>query len=262
MLSIKQIEQFIVDGYVRIDQAFSKALAQQAREIIWRDLGCSEFDSTTWTRPVIRLPGYADPPFVSAANTPKLVSAYDQLVGPDRWVPMGGIGTFPIRFPTDQQDTGDTGWHIDVSFPGPDSKQLDYSTWRVNINSKNRALLVLFLFSDIGSHDAPTRIRVGSHLTIAKFLRSAGEEGTGLQGFDFSTTSSCEEAVATGEQGTVYLCHPFLVHAAQVNHGVRPRFLAQPPLAFKQELKVLSEATGTVYPVEAAIRRALNDQND
>ena len=261
MLSNKQIEQFIVDGYVRIDQAFSKELAEQARAIIWRDLGCSETDPKTWTRPVVRLDGYIDPPFVSAANTPELVTAYDQLVGPDRWVPMGGIGTFPVRFPTDQQDTGDTGWHIDVSFPGPDSKSNDYATWLVNINSKNRALLVLFLFSDVGTHDAPTRVRVGSHMTIAKFLRSAGEKGTGLQGFDFSTTASCKEAVATGEAGTVYLCHPFIVHAAQVNRGHVPRFLAQPPLAFKRELDVLSEPTGIVYPVEAAIRRALNDHD-
>ncbi len=256
MLSSKQIEQFIVDGFVRIDNAFSKEVAEQARAILWRDLGCSETDPKTWTRPVIRLTGYSDPPFVSAANTPELVGAYDQLVGPNRWVPMGGIGTFPIRFPTDQQDTGDTGWHFDVSFPGPHSKAFDYATWRANINSKNRALLVLFLFSDVGPLDAPTRIRVGSHLIVAKYLRSAGEEGIGLQDFDFSTTSSCEEAVATGDAGTVYLCHPFLVHAAQVNRGRVPRFLAQPPLAFKQELDVLSKPSGIVYPVEAAIRRA------
>lgn len=241
MLSSKQIEQFIVDGCVRIDQAFSKEFAEQARAILWRDLGCSETDPTTWTRPVVRLAGYSDPPFVSAANAPELVSAFDQLVGPDRWVPMRRIGTFPIRFPTNQQDTGDTGWHFDVSFPGPDSKSFDYSTWRVNINSRNRALLVLFLFSDIGPYDAPTRIRVGSHTTVAKFLRSVSEDGIGLSDFDFSTTASCEEAVATGDEGTVYLCHPFLVHAAQVNRGHLPRFMAQPALAFKQELAVLSE---------------------
>lgn len=261
MLSSEQIEQFIVDGYVRIDHAFSKELAERARAILWRHLDCSETDPKTWTQPIIRLTGYSDPPFVDAANSPALVSAFDQLIGPDRWVPMGGIGTFPIRFPTDQRDTGDTGWHIDVSFPGPDSKSFDYSTWRANINSKNRALLVLFLFSNVGPHDAPTRIRVGSHMTVAKLLRPAGEDGSGLQDLNFSTTASCEEAIATGDEGTVYLCHPFLVHAAQVNRGQLPRFIAQPSLAFKQELNVLSEPSGIVYPVEAAIRRALDDRD-
>ena len=38
------------------------------------------------------------------------------------------------------------------------------------------------------------------------------------------------ELIATGEAGTVYLCHPFLVHAAQINYGTQPRFMAQPPL--------------------------------
>jgi hypothetical protein len=35
------------------------------------------------------------------------------------------------------------------------------------------------------------------------------------------------EALATGEAGTVYLCHPFLVYAAQRHEGT-PRFLANP----------------------------------
>jgi hypothetical protein len=37
-------------------------------------------------------------------------------------------------------------------------------------------------------------------------------------------------AYATGRAGDVYLCHPFLVHAAQPHRGTRPRFMAQPPL--------------------------------
>jgi len=37
-------------------------------------------------------------------------------------------------------------------------------------------------------------------------------------------------AAGTGDAGTVYLCHPFLVHASQPHQGYCPRFLAQPPL--------------------------------
>ncbi len=33
-----------------------------------------------------------------------------------------------------------------------------------------------------------------------------------------------------GLAGDVYLCHPFLVHAAQSHLGTTPRFLAQLPL--------------------------------
>jgi hypothetical protein len=38
-----------------------------------------------------------------------------------------------------------------------------------------------------------------------------------------------KEALATGKAGTVYLCHPFIVHAAQDHHGTSPKFMAQPP---------------------------------
>jgi hypothetical protein len=33
-------------------------------------------------------------------------------------------------------------------------------------------------------------------------------------------------ALATGTAGDVWLCHPFLVHAAQPHHGSSPRFMA------------------------------------
>jgi hypothetical protein len=76
-----QISQFIRDGFVRIDNAFPRELADQARAILWRDLPCSAHDPSTWTRPVIRLPGYGDSPFREAINTPALHAAFDEIVG-------------------------------------------------------------------------------------------------------------------------------------------------------------------------------------
>lgn len=65
-------------------------------------------------------------------------------------------------------------------------------------------------------------------------------------------------ALATGDAGTVYLCHPFLVHAAQMHHGKVPRFLAQPPLAPAEPLR-LEREDGRYSPVEIAIRLALSE---
>jgi hypothetical protein len=73
-----------------------------------------------------------------------------------------------VRFPS--VDPGDAGWHIDVSFG---TEAADFMSWRANIHSKGRALLMLFLFSDVGQLDAPTRIRVGSHADIARQLAPA-----------------------------------------------------------------------------------------
>ena len=172
-LSDAQVEQFIVDGFVRIDAAFPRAVADAARAILWRETGCDPHDPSTWARPVVRLGYHGQAPFTAAVNTPTLHRAFDQLVGHGRWRPGRDVGTFPIRFPS-PAGPGDTGWHVDVSF-GPDGT--DYSQWRVNIASKGRALLMLFLLSDVSLHDAPTRIRAGSHIDIARLLAPAGEDG-------------------------------------------------------------------------------------
>jgi hypothetical protein len=257
-LSDAQIQQFIHDGFVRIDSAFPRDLADQGRSILWRDTGCDEGDPKTWTKPVIRLGMYGQAPFARAPNTPVLRKAFDQLVGPGRWRPRTDLGTFPIRFPS-PDDPGDAGWHIDTSFPPETGDPNDFLNWHANLISKGRALLMLFLFSDVGENDAPTRIRVASHLDVARMLAPAGESGLSLRELaanGFVETVARREVLATGGAGTVYLCHPFLVHAAQSHRGIRPRFLAQPPL-LPAEPFLLNRTDGAYSPVEQAIRIAL-----
>lgn len=255
-LAPTEVTAFIDQGFVKVEDAFSRDLAEEARTILWRDTGCSPDDPSTWTKPVVRLGFYSQPPFVAAANTATLHRAFDQLVGHGRWVPRGNLGTFPIRFPS-PDDPGDAGWHVDASFGTEDP---DFMSWRVNVHSKGRALLMLFLFSDVGPDDAPTRIRVGSHLEMARILAPAGEEGLSLGELarhGFAETAHCAEAPATGDAGAVYLCHPFLVHAAQSHRGRRPRFMAQPPLLPASGRLELTRPDDDHAPVEIAIRTAL-----
>jgi hypothetical protein len=116
---------------------------------------------------------------------------------------------------------------------------------------------MLFLLSDVGECDAPTRIKVGSHLDIARLLEPAGEGGLPHGAIDrLVTPLQRPEALATGEAGDVYLCHPFLVHAAQMHRGSLPRLLAQPPLHPAEPFR-LDRADGDYSPVEVAIRQAL-----
>ncbi len=250
-LTDAQIRQFIERGFIRLDRAFPRALADEGREILWRDTGCDPDDPLTWRQPVIRLGDYAQEPFRLAVNTPLLRSAYDQLVGEGRWLPRHSLGTFPIRFPS-ADDPGDTGWHAEASFEGADG------SWRLNLNSKGRALLMLFLFSDVGEDDAPTRIRVGSHFEVPRLLEPAGDAGLSYLELAERLDASVDWplALATGEAGTVYLCHPFLIHAAQLHRGTKPRFMAQPPLCPAEPLQ-LQRDDGDYSPVEAAIRVGL-----
>jgi hypothetical protein len=72
-----------------------------------------------------------------------------------------------------------------------------------------------------------------------------------------SATTNADEIIANGNAGTVYLCHPFLLHAAQPHRGQTPRFMAQPPLMPRVPLQ-LTKADSNFSPVELAIRLALN----
>lgn len=250
MLTDEEIEAFVRDGFVRVAGAFPRAVADECRAELWAATGCDPDDSATWTRPVIRIDGLGTPPFRAAANTPALHEAFDQLVGAGRWVPRTGLGTFPIRFPSDEPP-GDDGWHVEAGFPGDDG------AYRVNLESRGRALLMLFLFSEVGADDAPTRVRIGSHLDVPPLLADAGPDGR--EWFDLCMAAvpagaHRPEALVTGGPGDVYLCHPYLIHAAQPHHGTTPRFMAQPPLAPTGPLD-LSGTNPT--PVERAVLAGL-----
>jgi len=256
-LSKREIEQFIHTGFVRIDNAFSQEIADAALDILWDDLPCERLNPATWSEPVIRLGMYTQQPFIDSLNNERLYSAFNQLVGENKWIPCRSVGTFPVRFPSNRQPN-DTGKHVDASFPGNEPN--NYFEWRINVKSKGRALLMLALYSDVGENDAPTVIYEGSHIDVARLL--AQKDDSGLSFMELANKldelPKRKEVFATGKAGTVYLCHPFLVHSAQPHKGSTPKFMAQPPLLLRGELSI-SDSDVAYSPVEQAIRLALED---
>ena len=120
----------MIDGYVHLEDAFDAELAAACVDVLWSMLDVDRTNPTTWTQPVIRIPGSIDPDVVAAINTQRLVGAIDDLLGGgDAWQPRShGYGTFAVRFPSDV-DPGDAGWHIDGSFGEP-------PWYRVNFESR------------------------------------------------------------------------------------------------------------------------------
>jgi hypothetical protein len=246
-LSDAEITAFIENGFVPLREAFPRSLADRCRQLLWEQTGLDPDDRAGWTQPVLRLGSQYAEPFCQAANTPHLHGAFDQLVGQGRWIAHPHLaGTVVVRFPVEDKP-GDDGWHVDTSFEKD-------GEWHANLHSDGRSLLMLFLFSDVGPDDAPTRIRVGSHLDIAAQLEPAGDIGLTLN--PLPQLPERPVAYATGSAGDVFLCHPFLVHAADRHRGKTPRFLAQPGLLFAERL-ALERADGAYSPVEAAVRMGL-----
>ena len=94
-------------------------------------------------------------------------------------------------------------------------------------------------------------------MDMARFLEPAGESGMSQMNLN-EMSADRPVALATGEAGTVYLCHPLLVHAAQRHRGSMPRFMAQPPLGLREPYRLHRE-DGAYSPVEISIRQALRD---
>ncbi|MCR5976679.1 phytanoyl-CoA dioxygenase [Gordonia jinghuaiqii] len=247
----QMIDRFLSDGFVKIENAFDRKIGLRCAAELWDQIAPSADDPASWTESLIWVPGMSTPPFTEIANTDVLVSAYDALVGPGRWRPRLGMGTFPLRFPSTEPPEA-AGWHVEASFAGDDGGP------RVSLRSRGRALLMLFLLSDVGEDDAPTLIRVGSHLKVPPFLVEAGPHGRDWM--DVCTdvvpaTEDCPVVSATGCIGDVYLCHPFLVHSAQAHHGRAPRFMAQPPLESIGELDLDADQ---LTPVAECVHRGLS----
>lgn len=221
------VERFVADGFVKLDRAVPPDVVDRCVDLLWAEAGVDRDDPSTWTRPVIWVGGMSQEPFVQAVNAPVLHDAFDALVGPGRWAARHSIGSFPLRFPH-PVEPDDAGWHIEGSYevPGVDG-------YWTNVHSRGRVLLMLFLFTEIDEDDAPTRIRVGSHRDVPPVLLAYGDRGAPgrvLGPLVDAASAHRPVVLATGAPGDVYVCHPFLVHAAQPNHGRRPRFLGQPAL--------------------------------
>jgi Phytanoyl-CoA dioxygenase (PhyH) len=253
VLAGEEISAFARDGFVAVRSAVTAGLARDCQAAVWGELesrGVLRDDPATWTAPVVRIPCPESGPFAVAGTAPRLWEAYDQLIGTGRWWHRHGVGgTIPVRFPS-QADPGDAGWHIESSYRAD-------GQWRVNVGSRERGLLAIFLLTDADSGSAPTRLRPGSHLDVPAVLAPAGDDG--LPGHEAAVRAAAASAhrptvLATGRTGDVFLCHPFLVHAASWPHRGRfPRMIAQPAVTLLGQYALAPRPGEQPPPVEQAI---------
>lgn len=248
VLGDDQIEKFITDGFVKLESAFPRSLAEECLQLLWEQIKPDRDRPETWTEPLVYVWDCPQEPFRRAANTSRLHAAFDQLVGPGRWRPAESLGWFVIRFPG-QVEPPDVGWHVDGSYPAAEG-----DGYGLNVRSRGCGLRMLFLFSDVTDQHGPTMLRAGSHLDVPALLAPYGSAGTTDHELfrQLDVSSGRPVTNATGEVGDVYLCHPFLVHGAQRNRAAAPRFLAQPSLRLIGELD-LDQAAGAASPVERAV---------
>ncbi len=218
---------FDTDGYLRLEGAAPRAVADAARELLWQQLDVGR-DPATWTQPVVWIADLTGAgPFGELARNPRLAEALDELCGEGGWLPRGALGNIPVRFPV-RPPAEDRGWHIDLNTPGDDG------AW--SVTNRPRTLLVLTLLSEVTIDDAPTRIRAGSHRDTARVLGDEPLDAVQAGALVDAASVSRPVHLATGAPGDLFLLHPFTVHAADEHRGCTPRFMAQGPVLLTRPL--------------------------
>ena len=288
-LTDAQVAGFIEDGYVKLEEAVPRSAALAAQDFLWDRLaaqGVRRDDPATWAEPMVHLKEvYADDVF-QACQTPRLTGAIEDLVGRDRWAGKGrptAWGWWPVNFAVgaDKPWTVPTGgWHWDgIQF-------------RHYVDSPDQGLLLLPMFSETGPRGGGTLIAAGSHRPVARLLARhpdgleigeaialshrtypwlaelAGKTKTVPDRVAYfmdeshpdDTGQPLRVVEATASPGDVYLCHPFLFHAASQNHSGVPRFMCNRTTSLTGRMNVRA-LTLDSSPVEISIHQALSEGN-
>ena len=287
VLSSDQIDHFIQNGWVRLEEAIKRADALAVQDYLWEHVekrGVLKADKSTWTQPMVHIKeAYSDGPFQNC-QTERLTNAILDLVGEGRWSEQGKEvtwGWWPVNF----SQGADEPWTVPVH-----GWHWDGIHFRHYIDAPDQGLLLLPMFSDTIPHGGATVIAEGSHKLTARYLNSKPEGvelGAGIQGciaenlwlqqlvgkaplpegenrvsyfMDKYTTDEngtrlkVVEAVANA--GDVYMCHPFLFHAAAQNHSKTPRFMCNRTVKLTQRLHIHDDSTD-LSPLEISVRAAL-----
>ena len=217
--------------------------------MIWSELakqGVTDHDPATWTEPVVRISCPEGGPFADAGTRPVLWEAFDQLIGQGRWWRRPGVGgTIPVRFPS-QRDPGDAGWHIEASYESD-------GHWQVNIRFPGTRPAGAVPVQRRGRRQRADPAAAWLAPDAARVLAPAGDAGlawTEAAQAAARVSAARPTTLATGRAGDVFLCHPFLVHAASWPHAGRlPRIVAQPAVGLHDQFPL----SAPLSPVERAI---------
>ena len=253
VLKANDVDHFIRKGYVKVERAFSPAIADEWSKVCFERLGYDQDDLTTWAEARIHMGGSKHVEVKEFA--PRVYDAICDLLGgekrleqPCRWsdhfIVNLGIGADE---PWQPAGPATPGWHKDGDF------------FRHFLDSPEQGLLVFVNWTDVVHRGGPTYIATDSVPVVAKFL-AAHPEGVLPGEFDFpGLVGECHEfEEATAEAGDVYLLHPFLLHAASQNPLRRIRIITNPPVHLSEPMRFDRKNPDEFSPVELGVLAGLS----
>lgn len=241
VLTDEQVQSFLDNGYLKIENCFSREFAQRWTDRAFERLGYDKHDPATWERPLVHMDIESKRPVSEMA--PRAWDAICDVVGGveridpetrhiesrhfttinsfywgDSFVANFGKGADEPWQPPSPQVPG---WHKDGSY------------FRHFLDSPQQALLVIVLWSDVVHQGGGTFIAPDSVRHVARHLYAHPE---GVRGFS-DLIHQCERfEEVTGSVGDVFIMHPFMLHASSQNHAGVARFITNPPVMLREPL--------------------------
>jgi hypothetical protein len=250
-LTQSDIDQFLIKGYIKIENAFPREVAEEWTRNCFRRLGYDMEDKSTWAERRIHMGGDV---YVDVKDfAPRVYDSICDLLGgeervgqPVRWsdhfIANLGVGSEDPWMPAGPNTPG---WHKDGDF------------FRHFLDSPEQGLLVFVNWTDVVHKGGPTYIATDSVPVVAEFLADR-PEGVLPNEFNFKElVGRCQEfEEATGNAGDVFLLHPYMLHAASQNPLRAIRVITNPPVHLNEPMR-FSRPDGAYSPVELAVLRAL-----
>ena len=273
VLNYEQAVQFITKGYVVIESAFSKHLADEVCETAWQEMkdehGVVAEDPGTWHLPFPRgrPSGYlrtkgSGRRLHLKTEAPRAFFAQADVIG-------GDIRLFDKGEKLHWGDAviGNLGIPDGREWHSPHPRQLGWHKdgwhFRHFLNSFEQGLLTVPFFSDVLPQSGATFFAQDAIKPVAELLiRSPqGLHPDSVQGSGFLIPGLIEQCSEfrelTGSAGDMALVHPYVLHRVSVNPTRRPRFIANMAVVLREPMKFDRDGQDPYSLAELAVLHAL-----
>ncbi|MDA0710400.1 MAG: phytanoyl-CoA dioxygenase family protein [bacterium] len=252
VLTEEQVEQFLTEGFVKIEGCFKKEDIQTWLDFAFERLGYDAADASTWAEERIHMPHMNQVDVATFA--PRAWGAICDLMGGEDRIktPVTWRDGFIVNFklgvgePWEPPSPRVKGWHKDGDW------------FRHFLDSPEQGLLTVILWDDVLPQSGGTFVATDSVGPVARYLVDFPEGLTPQEGAFGKLIDQCSHFVeATGKAGDVYLLHPFILHSASRNPSGRARFITNPAVSFEEPMNFNRKDPAAYSLVERAVLRAL-----
>ena len=253
VLSDEQAEQFLNQGFVKIDGCFDKADIQDWIDLAFNRLGYQPDNPTAWTEAKVHMPSMNSKEV--AKFSPKAWGAICDLMGGEERIktPIQWRDGFIMNFnlgadqPWQSPSAKVGGWHKDGDW------------FRHFLDSPEQGLLSIVLWDDIRPRSGGTFLAADSIAPIARYLIQHPQGLTPAEAQFGKLIDQCQDFLeATGTAGDVFLLHPYILHAASQNPSGRVRIITNPAVSFKEPMDFNRSNPDDYCLVERTVLRALS----